>query len=402
MIRSVTVTNYRGESVSMGIGTPDESGFLISNIDGISPGAVDINTDSTAILDGSKYNSSKFPEREIVIYLYYYPSYVTSSIIEELRHLSYLYFPIKKKVRLKFDTDERLVWIEGYVSGNEVDIFSDQESAQITIKCPDPYFRTDTDSEATLSTVIPLFEFPFSNESLDYPFIEFGELSEVGKIGFFYQGDVDTGAVFNIHANKPIKDLEIRNTTTDETLTVNVSKIGQITKVYEYGSPVGLQGSEGQWITDQNGNTISGSFFKKVNSEIAPVTASDRTTVTANSPWVDYYFTIDDSTGQAIQGSDGEDLKGSIQEYQTRDDSIVEAEVYPGMIDGDTLIVSTIRGDKYAYLVRDGIKYNVINAIERTRSWIQVVPGYNTFECSSDNPDDLEISITYPVLYSGV
>jgi hypothetical protein len=66
MIKSVTVTNYLGESIKMELGFPEKSGFLIQNIDGLGPGKATINLTQFATSDGSLFNSAKLNERNIV------------------------------------------------------------------------------------------------------------------------------------------------------------------------------------------------------------------------------------------------------------------------------------------------------------------------------------------------
>ena len=58
MIYSVTVTNYRGDSLEMPLAWPNPSGLLISNIDGISPGNVTVNSQDFAVIDGVVLKSS--------------------------------------------------------------------------------------------------------------------------------------------------------------------------------------------------------------------------------------------------------------------------------------------------------------------------------------------------------
>ena len=69
MVNSIIVTNYLGESIVLELGKPEESGFLITSIDGLGPGKANINTTNKSGMDGSKYNSAKRENRNIVIHL---------------------------------------------------------------------------------------------------------------------------------------------------------------------------------------------------------------------------------------------------------------------------------------------------------------------------------------------
>ncbi len=92
MIRAVTFTNYLGDSIRLDLARPEESGFIIKSVTGLGPGKANINTTEIATNDGSLFNSSRMPSRNIVISL----AYMWKDSIEDVRQLSYKYFPIKR------------------------------------------------------------------------------------------------------------------------------------------------------------------------------------------------------------------------------------------------------------------------------------------------------------------
>ena len=172
MIKSVTVTNYLGESIKLELGFPEKSGFLIQSITGLGPSKADINVSEIATNDGSIYNSARTTTRNIVFTL----GFLFNPTIEDMRQLSYKYFPLKKRVLLLFETDNRTCEIYGYVESNEPDIFSSQETTKISIICPDPYFYSVVPGIAVFYAIDPIFEFEFSNESLSENLIEFSNI----------------------------------------------------------------------------------------------------------------------------------------------------------------------------------------------------------------------------------
>lgn len=175
MIRAVTVTNYLGESKRFELAFPEKSGFAVQSISGLGPSKADINTTEISTNDGSLYNSARVNSRNIVMSL----KLMFNPQIEDTRQDSYKYFPIKKKVTLLIETDNRICETYGYVESNEPDIFSSDEMTQISIVCPDPYFYSagpDGTNTTIFYGVEPLFEFAFSNESLTESLIEFGEI----------------------------------------------------------------------------------------------------------------------------------------------------------------------------------------------------------------------------------
>ena len=203
MIKSVTVTNYRGDSLEMPLEWPNPSGLLISKIDGITPGNVQVNSQDFAVLDGGVYNSSRMQTRNITIEFYYgrgsqVPD-VDNHDVETSRHIAYRYFPVKTRVRLDFLTDERSLSIWGYVEGNDTDIFSEHEKGQVSIVCPDPYFYEKDTVAYELGAFIPEFEFPFSNESLTKPLICMGDYGSGSIYHVSYDGDIEVGVTIRIH-----------------------------------------------------------------------------------------------------------------------------------------------------------------------------------------------------------
>lgn len=136
MIKSITVTNYLGDSIKLDLARPEESGFVVTSVTGLGSGKANINMTEIATNDGSLYNSSRLPSRNIVISL----KYLWQSTIEDVRQLSYKFFPIKKKLTLLIETDNRQAEIEGYTEANDPNIFSKDEGSDISIVCPNPFF----------------------------------------------------------------------------------------------------------------------------------------------------------------------------------------------------------------------------------------------------------------------
>lgn len=139
MLKRVVVTNYLGESMEYkidGVEVDNPSGLIITSIDGLGPVKANVNMTELSTSDGSVFNSARQPERNIVINALF--THPTS--IEEARLLTYKYFPVKEKVHLLIETDNRTVETDGYVESNEPDIFSEESGCQISILCEDSCF----------------------------------------------------------------------------------------------------------------------------------------------------------------------------------------------------------------------------------------------------------------------
>lgn len=223
MIRSVTVTNYLGDSIKLELARPELSGFAILSITGLGPGKANVVSTEISTMDGGLFNSARLPARNIVITLLY----LWKDSIEDVRQLSYKYFPIKKPIKLVIETDNRTAEIEGYVESNDPTIFSKNEGSDISIICPNPYFYSAEKSTTMFSGIEPAFEFPFSNESLLSPMLEMSIIQKSAEKVIVYDGDAETGVTIHIHASGEVENIAIYNVGTREVMRINTDKLKQ-------------------------------------------------------------------------------------------------------------------------------------------------------------------------------
>lgn len=308
MIKSVTVTNYKGDSVKLILGEPEKSGFLIKGIEGLGPTKANINTTELSTNDGAVYNSAKLTSRNIVFDLLFVETRGKDNriaeSIEDIRHKSYKFFAMKKNLELVVETDNRVAKITGYVESNEPTIFSQEEGTRISIVCPDPFFYSDT-IVTNLHTVEPTFEFPFSNESLDANLLSMSNLHLITKGSVVYTGDHEVGIGIKIHANGSATNIEIHNVNTKEKMILDSAKITTIT------------------------------------------------------------------------GSD--------------------------IIEGDDIIINTMRGHKSITLIREGVSYNILNCLGRDTDWFTLSRGDNLFEfVAEEGISKLYFVVTNKLVYEGV
>ena len=304
MIKSITVTNYLGDSIKLELGRPEQSGFLIKSVSGLGPSKANINTTEVSTNDGSLFNSARLNQRNIVFDFIFVES-INRESIEDIRQKSYKYFPIKKNVDLLIETDNRIVKATGYVESNEPNIFSSQEGAQISIICPDPYFYSTEKTVTIFSGIEPLFEFPFENNSLTDNLLEFGGIIVNQEKTVFYKGDSEVGIVIYIHAIGEATNLTIYNALTREVLKIDTDRL------------------------------------------------------------------------EALTGS------------------IIKA--------GDDIIISTIKGQKFIRLIRDGEYINILNCLGRNSDWFRLVKGDNVFAFTAETGDtNLQFRIENLIVYEGV
>lgn len=302
MIKSIIVTNYLGEELELELTRPDDSGFAVESVDGLGPGNATINITEISTSDGGKYNSSRVSSRNIVLHL----KYMWVPTIEDARQKSYRFFPLKKDVRLRVITDNRDVYIDGYVESNEPDIFSETSGATISIICPNPYFYKygpEGDQSTVFSTVLPAFEFPFSNESLSEKLLVMSTYVHNSETNVIYNGDVPIGMTIYAHAlDNGIGDITIFNVDTRGRIIITTSK---------------LPGGQ--------------------------------------------------------------------------------------MLIGDDILINTFRGEKSAYLRRNGEFYNVLNSLNLDMEWFTLAQGDNIFAYNAtDREERLDLRIINRIAYWGI
>lgn len=247
MIQSLTVTNYLGESLTIPMKNSESTGFILHDMTGLGPPTASVNTSKVATKNGSKYNSARAEERNIVLPMYFTPI----PTIEDARHRSYKYFPLKKPVILAFKTDNRECQIVGYVETNEPDICSDREGCQVSIICPNPYFSSIYDTVTSFSGVEASFEFPFSNEDISNPHIEFGKIVVKAENIVRYGGDAESGVQIRIAASATVKNITIYNVDTRGTMHIYHDKLVALT-----GSGI-VKGDEIIITTDKGSRSVT-------------------------------------------------------------------------------------------------------------------------------------------------
>ena len=306
MIKSITITNHLDESVVLTMTSPEQSGFVVRYIDGLGPPKANIEMTEMSLMDGAIYNSARAQSRNIVIGLIFLlPNQIGG--IEVTRQKSYKYFPLKKRVKIVIETDERSCETYGYVESNTPDIFSKEAGTIISIICPDSYLFSTELSSTVFATIDPMFEFPFGNESLTLPLLEFSAINGYIIRTINYTGDAEIGMVMTIHAVGDVENVEI---------------------------------------------------FKL---EPEPVES----------------IKIDTDRLLALTGE--------------------------GFHSGDDIVISTVKGNKYAILLRYGNVINILNCLDKYPDWFQLSRGDNIFTYTAETGMvNLQFKIDNQIAYEGI
>lgn len=204
----IILENVRGEKLEL----TNNPAYTITSIDGLYPPSATINTSAMATMDGSKFNSSRVNERNIVIEL------AIESPAEENRINLYKYIKAKQFVKFYYINDSREVYIEGYVESIPIRLFEIKQKAQISILCPFPFFKRIKESIINFASVIGNFEFPFSISAEGIAFSESEVYSEKSIVN---DGDVPNGVIIELISTGLVLNPKIYNTETREFFILN-------------------------------------------------------------------------------------------------------------------------------------------------------------------------------------
>lgn len=207
---SLSVENERKEMIEL----TNSPFFDLLEIDGLLPSAYPIKSSKVANADGSQFNSNYGEDRPITITIK--PKYP----IEANRNKLYRYLNTGEKVKLYYKNNSRDVMIEGYVDNYDGSLFEMKQTLIIYIKCLDPDFKDRFETQANMSTVMDLFEFPFSIEEEGIPFSEIDKALTQNVIN---NGNKKAGLIIELTATGEVVNPRIYNVDTRESLGLKMT-----------------------------------------------------------------------------------------------------------------------------------------------------------------------------------
>lgn len=225
MIKGITVENYIGDTIHFSLTKPEESGFILTKIDGLGPVDATVNQSRYANLDGARNNSVYAQPRTVILYF----DFLENPSIEATRLKSYRYFPLKQKIKLTIETDSRTAVVYGIVKDNDPDIFAKKESAAITIQCEKSYFADAMKSDKILFGSIPRFRFPFSNPSPNVKTLQMSEQASKDYRNITYEGDGEVGVIITIKCKGTVNNLLVYQYETYQQLKIRTDYLQALT-----------------------------------------------------------------------------------------------------------------------------------------------------------------------------
>lgn len=181
--------------------------FKVYQIDGLDPPTATINTATVANFDGTTFNSSRANERNIVIYM------SVEGNCEEARAELYKHVKAKRAVRFYYQNDTRNVHVDGYVESILVSLFEQKQTAQVSIICPRTWLQAEDESREELSSIEPMFVFPFAYTEEGAPF----SVTKTGEQrSIINAGDIENGVIIRLTARGSVINPAVYNLTKGE------------------------------------------------------------------------------------------------------------------------------------------------------------------------------------------
>lgn len=223
MIKSVWVINPNGNYLELDLRKSGyQTGLYVFNLEGIGSPVATVNGKGGPNFDGVRVNSVRADARQITFSVAL-PG--PGAIEEEAKAKLYEYFPSKKEITFGVVTDSYEIQTKAFVEHNDITQFSKIENAKISLYCADPYFREKMERAywADYFSGIPNFQFPFSNEDLVLPLIEFGYDTDKPTIRVGYIGGIETGATISLMLLGDVQDIVIANGNGSQIMNIDLT-----------------------------------------------------------------------------------------------------------------------------------------------------------------------------------
>lgn len=205
----VSVENKKGNKIAF----TQKDKYEITSITGLGPPDATISTVNVGSFDGERYNSSKLGMRNIVMNI------AILGDVEKNRIALYKVFKPKEWIKFNYKNGSRNVYIEGYIESAPIDLFVQNEAVQVSILCPDPYFKNAVEIIEDMNLIINMFYFPFAIGDEGQTFSEYEELLEKVIIN---EGDVAKGMIIELQATGTVNNPKIFNRDTTEFFGLNI------------------------------------------------------------------------------------------------------------------------------------------------------------------------------------
>ena len=202
--------NKDGKQLHFGAGSP----YTIAEFEGLNPPKATINTNTTATLDGGTFNSSKLQIRSINV------AFAIEEDAEKNRLAVYSVVQSKMPLRIYYQSEYLDIFIDGYVEDVDISYFAKKNIVTVAILCPFPYFKGAQEVINELSSVTPMFHFPFASTAAKE--LVFGVIDTLTSVEVVNSGSVETGLTFQLYARNELSNPKIINYETKEYIEIDI------------------------------------------------------------------------------------------------------------------------------------------------------------------------------------
>ncbi len=171
-----------------------EKQYTLTNVIGLNPPDANIVTYSIPSMDGEIYRTSKLQTRNIVL------TFALKAPIEENRLNVYRVFRSKHYIKVSLKTATLNVFTEGFVESVTCNNFSNKQTVQVSILCPDSYFKNLNGFDKTFNKADD-YGFAFEFYTTDDNPISLGTIPDsnlTGVVDIINNGDTETGIIIQV------------------------------------------------------------------------------------------------------------------------------------------------------------------------------------------------------------
>ena len=216
------------------INDTNSPGILIESVDGIYAYSADVSTSPYSQTHGSKYKTTRVPQRNIVINGKIYADDTTPSFYDNRQMLYRIFRPSSKGVFTYYETGEENRLAGYYVESVTIDQKWHIGDFQISLICPDPFFYSEDDITVELAAWHAGWTFPHN-------FVAAGE--PIGE-----------------RSATMLQEIENENGVSDIGLNITMSCTGDVVNPYVYLYETGERisvGTSARPFTLLSGQTIT-------------------------------------------------------------------------------------------------------------------------------------------------
>lgn len=195
--------------------TQDEQNYQIVSVTGLEPPKANVYTNVIANMDGAKYKSSKMDMRNVVI------TVKINNDVELNRQNLFSFFRSGQWCKIYFSNTNRSVYCEGYVETISVPLFVKDERMQISIVCPNPYWKSLEEIVDDISKVYSNFEFPFA---IGEEGKEFSVIDLYREVTILNQSEIEGGMILTLQAQTDdVENPTIYDSDTGQFIKLNIT-----------------------------------------------------------------------------------------------------------------------------------------------------------------------------------